>query len=85
MINLIFISAKKFEFTPNLIKVKVGEIVTINLENTDFNHGIFISGIQKSGVNSITFMFEEKGIYPFICNNICGIGHSNMDGLIIVD
>lgn len=88
--KVIQISAKKFEFTPSVIKVKKGVPVTIELASTDRKHGFKIKEFKieatvKPGKKTrITFTPDKVGSFLFHCNVFCGSGHEDMVGTIEV-
>ena len=84
-INYISIDAQWFEFNPNEIRVKQGELVTIKVNNLDVIHGITIPELGVSGNEVITFNANKKGEFIFYCNRFCGVDHKDMVGSIIVE
>lgn len=83
-IREIMIDVKRFEFIPETIKVKQGEIIRIKINNLDTTHGIRIPELGVSGNDVIEFTADKKGTFTFYCNNYCGKNHPNMKGKIIV-
>lgn len=83
----ITVNAKSFEFSPNEIKVKKGEKVKLTLKNTDGAHGLEIPdynvNLQKDG--SVEFTADKAGTFDFDCSVMCGAGHSDMKGKLIVE
>lgn len=90
-VRKITITAKKYEFSPSKIELKVGEPVDITLEPQDATHGFTCKdlGIDKVVVEkgkSETFRVtpQKAGIYEFKCAKWCGFGHGRMKGEIVV-
>lgn len=85
------VTAKQFEFTPNPIKVKLGEFVRLNMTSLDVTHGLSIPDygineiINPGEVTSVEFQAVQKGTFPFSCSVQCGLGHSGMRGALIVE
>ncbi|MDR9852677.1 cupredoxin domain-containing protein [Paenibacillus sp. VCA1] len=83
----ITVNAKSFEFSPNEIKVKKGDKVKITLKNTDGAHGLeipeFKVNLQKDG--SAEFTADKAGTFDFDCSVMCGAGHGDMKGKLIVE
>ncbi|MCJ8011166.1 cupredoxin domain-containing protein [Paenibacillus sp. KQZ6P-2] len=81
------VNAKSFEFSPSEIKVKKGDKVKLTLKNTDGAHGLeipeFNVNLQKNG--SVIFEADKAGTFDFDCSVMCGAGHSNMKGKLIVE
>ena len=83
----IVIDAKRFEFIPNVIKVKEGEKIKLKINNIDAEHGISIPelGFEVHAESEEEFVFDKKGTFDFYCHHYCGSGHSAMTGVIIVE
>ena len=79
------IDASRFEYSPNEIKVKQGDVVKIFIENSDGFHGIRIPDLDIKGNDNVEFIAEEKGEFIWYCNNYCGEGHTRMKGKLIVE
>jgi cytochrome c oxidase subunit II len=88
--KVIHISAKKFEFTPNVLELKKGEPVVLELTTEDRKHGFKIKelGIDvqiKPGETTRVALTPDKvGEYNFHCSVFCGSHHEDMIGKIIV-
>ena len=66
-------------------KIQKGEIVMLNITNTDTTHGIRIPSLGLKGTDSLIFKAEEVGEFDWKCNVYCGEGHMTMGGKIIVE
>jgi cytochrome c oxidase subunit 2 len=88
--QVIKVTAKKFEYSPNVITVKKGLPVILEFTSLDRLHGFncFDLGIRSDivpgKVNRVRFVPQKTGTFPFHCDNFCGEGHENMTGNIIV-
>jgi cytochrome c oxidase subunit 2 len=88
--QVIKISAKKFEYTPNQITVKKNIPVVLQLTSQDRSHGIAIpalnlrSDIPPGKVTELKFTPQKSGDLKFYCDVFCGDGHDNMEGNIKV-
>lgn len=88
--EVIKITAKQFEFTPNEITVKKGVPVILEFTSADRLHGFDCPGlnirtdIEKDKTSRVEFTPAKAGTYPFHCDNFCGSGHGKMQGKIIV-
>ena len=87
----ITVTAKKFEFNPSHIEVKVGQLVEITFQSEDTKHGFEQKelGIEKvvfskDEPQTVKFTPAKAGTYPFKCAKFCGMGHSGMKGEIVV-
>jgi len=83
----ITIDAKRFEFNPDVIKVKEGERIRLKVNNIDFEHGLSIPefGIEVHDEEGVEFIADKKGTFEFYCHHYCGSGHSEMKGVLIVE
>lgn len=84
------ITAKEFEFTPNVIEVRKGDHVKLTITATDRDHGIALPAFRikqrlKKGVPTvIEFDANKVGTFPFHCSVFCGMGHRHMKGTVVV-
>ena len=85
------ITAKQFEFTPEILQVKQGTHIILEIESLDVTHGF---KIEKYGINvtipekrkvTVEFYAREAGTYPFKCSHFCGVGHLGMKGKIVIE
>lgn len=81
----IAVEARRFSFSPAVIRVKEGEKVKLTITNTDTTHGIFLPDFNVRGRDTLEFTASKKGTYTFYCANYCGSGHSGMQGTLIVE
>jgi len=88
--QVIKITAKKFEYSPNEITVKRGVPVTLEFTSLDRVHGFncmdlgIRTDIIPEKVNRVHFMPQKLGTFEFHCDIFCGEGHEDMTGKIIV-
>lgn len=78
------VDAKRWQFTPDVIRIKRGQKVKIIINNTDTIHGINLPDFNATGNDSIEFTADKTGEFIFKCNTYCGDGHGAMQGKIIV-
>jgi len=87
----IVVVAKKYSFEPAEIRLKKGETVVLEVTSSDVQHGFHVPGlgisepIQKEKVAEIRLIPETRGEYRVECDIICGAGHDEMAGKIIVE
>jgi cytochrome c oxidase subunit 2 len=85
------ISAKKFEFTPNVVTLKKEKPVTIHFTSTDRAHGLFIKALKidldadAGKPADVTVTPHEAGSFGAICDHYCGAGHGNMKMTFVVE
>ena len=89
--RVVEISAKKFEFTPNVVTLKKDEPVTIHFTSTDRAHGLFIKELKidldadLGKPADVTVTPHETGSFAAICDHYCGSGHGNMKMRFVVE
>ncbi len=83
-------TAKKYEFDPNVITVHQGEKVRLIITALDRDHGFELAafGINqklKKGVpTTVEFTADKAGTFTFRCSEFCGLGHRRMKGKLVV-
>ena len=83
-------TARRFEFEPKLITVQKGKPVRLLITSTDVQHGFAIDelGIKKkltpNAVTVVEFTPTRVGRFPFACSVMCGSGHDQMTGELVV-
>ena len=88
---VIKITAKKFEYSPNSIKIKKGIPVILELTSLDKLHGFNCpklgvrTNIEPGKVSRVRILAQKTGVYEFHCDIFCGDGHEDMYGKIIVE
>ena len=90
--QVIKITAKKFEYSPNEIRIKTGVPVVFEFTSLDRVHGFTVPDlggirltIEPGKANRITILAPKAGTYEFHCDLFCGDGHEGMTGKIIVE
>jgi cytochrome c oxidase subunit 2 len=89
--KVIAVIARKFEFEPSSIEVVEGDHVRLLVRSDDGVHGI---AIKKFKVNklvprggkpvTIDFVASAPGTFPILCSELCGDGHEDMTGTLVV-
>jgi cytochrome c oxidase subunit II len=89
--RVVHVKAKRFEFSPQVIKLKKGERVTLELESLDRKHGFEVPDLHISEsivageITRLTLTATRTGTFPFHCNVFCGEGHEDMTGEIVIE
>ena len=84
-------TAKKYAFDPNPIRVKKGAHVKLVITAVDHDHGFKLDGfnINQKIPNGTTvvvqFTANKAGTFQFRCSSVCGLGHRNMKGTLVVE
>ncbi len=82
---------KKYAFEPPVIRVRQGDWVALELSTADVQHGFYAPDfklrqpVQPGRPVTVTFHAERRGVYPIQCSIVCGPGHDDMAGSIIVE
>jgi cytochrome c oxidase subunit II len=88
--RVIQITAKRFEFAPATIEIKVGEPVILELRSLDRKHGFASPELHIDAVivpgkpTRIRLVPDHAGTFSFHCSVFCGSGHEDMTGQIVV-
>lgn len=88
--KVISVSAMKFEFLPATINLKRGEPAILELSSLDRIHGFKVPalGVDVAVLPDTTVRVrvvpDKAGRFAFLCDNFCGDGHEDMDGVIVV-
>ncbi len=84
-------TAELWKFTPNVITVKQGEKVTLEVTGVSGTHGLSVPGlginetIIQGNTVSVNIPTDKIGIFDFRCSIQCGSGHNDMTGQIIIE
>ncbi len=88
--RVIPVTARKFKYTPQVITLKKGVPVVLELISLDRLHGFNAPGlgiradVMPGQTARVHILPQKTGTFPFHCDNFCGSGHQNMTGEIIV-
>lgn len=90
--QVVKITAKKFEYSPNEIRIKTGVPTVFEFTSLDRVHGFTVpdlggirATIEPGKVTRVTILAPKAGTYEFHCDLFCGDGHEGMTGKIIVE
>ncbi|HLD71941.1 MAG TPA: cupredoxin domain-containing protein [Candidatus Peribacteraceae bacterium] len=84
-------TAELWKFTPNIVRVKQGETITLEVTGVSGTHGFSVPGlgisetIIQGNTVSVTIPTDKTGTFAFSCSIQCGSGHNDMTGQIIVE
>src|SRR5258706_13960683 len=85
------ITAAKYDFDPNVVRVKKGEHVKLVITALDRDHGFKLEAfhidqrLPKGVAVTVEFVADQAGTFPFQCSVFCGMGHKKMKGQLIVE
>ncbi|MBS0368086.1 MAG: cupredoxin domain-containing protein [Proteobacteria bacterium] len=89
--RVIELEARRFRYTPNEIHARAGETLTLAIRSVDFVHGFSMpelglrSDLPPGRVTRIRLADLPVGRWTFLCDNFCGEGHEEMNGMLIVE
>lgn len=81
---------KQWEMVPRTIVVGRGGKVELTIESEDVQHGLGVPGldidesVKKGEAVVVRFIAANPGEYVMRCNILCGRGHDQMKGKIVV-
>ncbi len=88
--RVLTITARRFQYEPNEIPLKVGEAVVVEIRSIDFIHGMNLPDLGRrldlvpGQVTRLELHPTEPGVIDFVCDNFCGDGHEEMHGRFVV-
>jgi cytochrome c oxidase subunit 2 len=88
--RVISVTARRFEFSPATIRLKLGEPVILDLMSLDRTHGFKVPalGIRTDILADtsvrVRVVPDKIGRFGFACDNFCGDDHEDMNGVIVV-
>lgn len=89
--RVIRVTVDNWSFSPNTIRAKKGEKVTLELTGINGVHGF---GVPALGINEqimpgqtvkIELPTDKEGAFDFRCSIACGSGHGDMTGQIVIE
>ena len=90
-VHEIQVTLRKYEFSPGSLRVRKGEQVRLIMAAVDHDHGFKLDDfdinqkIPKGTTVVVEFIADKAGTFQFRCSSVCGLGHRNMKGTLIVD
>ena len=88
--KVIQVTARKFEFSPAVIELKLGVPVVLELTSLDREHGFkqtelhLDETVAPGKVTRVRLVPDKAGTFEFYCSVFCGSGHEEMGGRIVV-
>ncbi len=91
----VWMTAIRSHFNPEHISVNEGDEVVLHVTNVerarDATHGFAIDGynvnlsIEPGESNTVKFVADKPGVYPFYCTEFCSALHLEMMGYMLVE
>lgn len=91
----VHMTAIRSHFTPEYIRVRQGDQVTIHITNIeqahDATHGFGLSkynlnlSLEPGETQTISFVADEPGVFPYYCTEFCSALHLEMTGYMLVE
>ena len=89
--RVIKITAHKFDYSPNEIRLKKDEPVMLEFISTDVDHGFNVPDLKLRAdalpgqTTRVRFTPQKIGKFEMHCDNFCGLDHETMGGTIVVE
>ena len=89
--RVIQVTARKFEYRPARLTLKVGVPVVLELTTLDRKHGFKVpdlglrADILPGETARLEFTPPRVGTFDFACDRFCGDGHEDMTGELVVE
>ena len=89
-VRTIKVVAKKWDFVPNVIKVKKGESVVLKFTAPEVPMGFNLpdfnvrADIVPGKAVRVPLTPDKAGTFTFLCDVFCGEGHESMHGRFVV-
>ena len=90
-VHEIQVTLRKYEFSPGSLRVRKGEQVRLVMTAVDHDHGFKLDGfdinqkVPRGTTVVVKFTADKAGTFQFRCSNVCGLGHRNMKGTLVVE
>ncbi|HWO27845.1 MAG TPA: cupredoxin domain-containing protein [Candidatus Acidoferrum sp.] len=90
-VHEIQVTLRKYEFSPGSLRVRKGEQVKLVMAAADHDHGFKLDDfninqkIPKGTTVVVEFTADKAGTFQFHCSSVCGLGHRNMKGTLVVE
>ena len=90
-VHEIQVTLRKYEFSPGSLRVRKGEQVRLIMAAVDHDHGFKLDDfdinqkIPKGTTVVVEFIADKAGTFQFRCSSVCGLGHRNMKGTLVVE
>ena len=91
----VYMSAVRSHFTPDIVRVKEGEMVHFHITNVeqakDATHGFAIGSyninlsLEPGKHANVSFLADKPGVYPLYCTEFCSALHLEMAGYFLVE
>lgn len=84
-------TAKQWEFSPDTITVNKGDTVVLSVRSIDVAHGFALpefgvnERLEPGKVVEVEFVADKTGTFSFFCSVVCGAGHGDMKGTLVVE
>jgi cytochrome c oxidase subunit II len=90
-VHEIQVTLRKYEFSPSSLRVRKGEQVRLIMVAADHDHGFKLDDfnvnqkVLKGTTVIVEFTADKAGTFQFRCSSVCGLGHRNMKGTLVVE
>jgi cytochrome c oxidase subunit II len=91
VVKIIELTATKYKYTPGTVEVPLNTVVQFKITAADRDHGFEIEDVKDSCVKipkgetkTVEYKAQKAGKIKFKCCDFCGLGHSRMQGYLVV-
>ena len=90
-VHEIQVTLRKYEFSPGSLRIRKGEQVRLVMTAVDHDHGFKLDDfdinqkVPRGTTVVVKFTADKAGTFQFRCSNVCGFGHRNMKGTLVVE
>lgn len=89
--RVIRVTSENWKFTPNVIRAKKGENITLSLQGLSGLHGFSVPDlginvpVMQGKTVTVTLPTNKSGTFGLRCSIPCGQGHLDMRGTIVIE
>jgi len=89
--QVVRIVAKRYEFVPSEVHLKIGVPTLLELTSADVPMGFSApdfkvrADVLPGTISRVTITPTTAGSFGFVCDVFCGSGHEDMQGTIVVN
>lgn len=89
--TVVKVTMRKYAIEPNVIRLKVNQAVRFEVSTADVQHGFYVpalnirESVQPGKPAIFEFTPDKAGVYEMKCSILCGPGHDQMVGKIVVE
>ncbi len=89
--RVIKLTVRRFEYSKNVIVLKKGQPVVIEITSLDVPHGfsvpefnVRVDMVLPGKVSRVRFTPDKEGAFAYLCDILCGAGQEQLEGRLFV-